>query len=79
MMGCGEKVMFCCNCVLYIWQERHGRIFREDDRNWEVLLEIICDTVKTKLLVLKFINTMAVAQMTALWNVNFDIQKNNLI
>ncbi|GJY04654.1 hypothetical protein Tco_0370594 [Tanacetum coccineum] len=55
--------------VYYIWGERNNRVFRDEVCNWEVVLEMICETVRLKLIGLTVKNTKAVQLVAKKWNV----------
>ncbi|GKC12403.1 reverse transcriptase zinc-binding domain-containing protein [Tanacetum coccineum] len=51
----------CLAFAIYsIWRERNNRVFRDEVCNWEVVLEMICETVRLKLMGLTINNTKAV-------------------
>ncbi|GKE71444.1 hypothetical protein Tco_1529516 [Tanacetum coccineum] len=48
------------SAVYSIWRERNNRVFRDEVCNWEIVLEMICETVRLKLMGLTVNNTNAV-------------------
>ena len=58
-------------CVYMIWQERNNRIFREEERNVDVLVQCICDVIKCRLSSLTVKNTRAIIDVGKEWDVTF--------
>ena len=61
-------------CVYMVWQERNNRIFREEVRNVEVLVQCICDVIKCRLSSLIVKKTRATIDVGKKWDVTFKIQ-----
>nr|GEX02634.1 hypothetical protein [Tanacetum cinerariifolium] len=57
--------------VYSIWRERNNRVFRDEVCNWEVVFEMICETVRLKLIGLIVKNTNAVQLVAKNWNVDW--------
>ncbi|GKE03791.1 RNA-directed DNA polymerase, eukaryota, reverse transcriptase zinc-binding domain protein, partial [Tanacetum coccineum] len=55
--------------VYLIWQERNGRIFRDEKRSIKELAEVFADLIRTRLLSLKFKKSAAVLRVQKRWNV----------
>ncbi|GKB34304.1 RNA-directed DNA polymerase, eukaryota, reverse transcriptase zinc-binding domain protein [Tanacetum coccineum] len=54
----------CLASVVYcIWRERNNRVFRDEICNWKVVLEMICETVRLRLMGLTVKNSKAVQQV----------------
>ena len=51
--------------VYYIWKERNLRIFRKEERNAEVLCNLIKDSVRYKMLALRVKNSKNVVNVAA--------------
>ncbi|GJZ25315.1 RNA-directed DNA polymerase, eukaryota, reverse transcriptase zinc-binding domain protein [Tanacetum coccineum] len=62
------------SAVYSIWTERNNRLFRDEVCNWEVVLEMICEIVRLRLMDLNVKNSKAVHQVAKEWNVTMKIQ-----
>ncbi|GJU04828.1 RNA-directed DNA polymerase, eukaryota, reverse transcriptase zinc-binding domain protein [Tanacetum coccineum] len=56
--------------VYFIWQERNFRLFRDQKRDWKCLLNIVCDTIRARLMGLTVKNSIEVNKAAAVWDVN---------
>ncbi|GKA23674.1 RNA-directed DNA polymerase, eukaryota, reverse transcriptase zinc-binding domain protein [Tanacetum coccineum] len=61
-------------CVYYIWQERNFRLFRDQKREWKCLLDIVCDTVKARLMGLTVRESTEVIKAAVVWNVKMNFK-----
>nr|GEW51376.1 reverse transcriptase zinc-binding domain-containing protein [Tanacetum cinerariifolium] len=61
--------LYLASAVYSIWRERNNRVFRDEVCNWEVVLEMTCETVRLKLMGLIVKNTNAVQPVAKKWNV----------
>lgn len=50
-IGCIMRRLCLAASVYIVWQERNNRLFKDEKRNVEDLFKIICETVKSMLLV----------------------------
>ena len=55
--------------VYYIWQERNKRLFTKEKRNEKALVEIIKDTIRLRLMSLRYHKTNQVVNVCQRWNV----------
>ncbi|GJW64883.1 RNA-directed DNA polymerase, eukaryota, reverse transcriptase zinc-binding domain protein [Tanacetum coccineum] len=55
--------------VYLLWKERNGRIFRDEEMTWLMLLEKIMETVKMKLLGLKVKRSFATNEVDRVWEI----------
>ena len=63
----------CLGATIYhLWQERNFRLFKEEERSWEAVLQMICETVKVRLMGLKVKKSIVVNKVSTLWNVKWD-------
>lgn len=60
-------------CVYFIWQERNRRIFKDEKRDWKVVLERIVDTVRLKMMSLKVKKSSAVEQVSKEWGIELQV------
>ena len=66
----------CLGATIYhLWQERNFRLFKNEERSWEAVLLMICETVKVRLMGLKVKRTNAVKNVAALWNVKWNDER----
>nr|GEV39471.1 hypothetical protein [Tanacetum cinerariifolium] len=56
--------------IYNIWQERNGRIFRDNKRSCDELFKFIMEMIKSKLLGLNFKNSAAVREIEGKWNIS---------
>jgi hypothetical protein len=54
----------------FVWQERNNRIFKNTTRPPDVLSKLIIDTVKCKLIRLKYKKPTQVVNILAEWNIH---------
>ncbi|GJU02208.1 hypothetical protein Tco_1112546 [Tanacetum coccineum] len=64
----------CLAGVVYsIWRERNNIVFRDEECNWEIVLEMICETMRLKLMGLVVKKSKAVLQVATKWNATLNI------
>ncbi|GJU74027.1 RNA-directed DNA polymerase, eukaryota, reverse transcriptase zinc-binding domain protein [Tanacetum coccineum] len=62
--------MIVCNApVYYIWQERNNRIFKNEKRDTDTILNIVKETVGMKLIELKVKESNTVKEVEEKWNI----------
>ncbi|GJS26999.1 RNA-directed DNA polymerase, eukaryota, reverse transcriptase zinc-binding domain protein [Tanacetum coccineum] len=67
----------CLAGVVYsIWRERNNRVFRDEECNWEIVLEMICETARLRLMGLAVKKSKAVLQVATKWNVTLNMKVN---
>ncbi|GJU01500.1 RNA-directed DNA polymerase, eukaryota, reverse transcriptase zinc-binding domain protein [Tanacetum coccineum] len=72
---CSIVRRLCLASAVYsIWRERNNRVFRDEKCNWEVILEMIYETVRLNLMGLNVKNSKAVQQVAKEWKVTMKIQ-----
>ncbi|GJV95654.1 hypothetical protein Tco_1547231 [Tanacetum coccineum] len=54
-------------------RERNNRVFRDEECNWEIVLEMICETMRLKLMGLAVKKSKAVLQVATKWNVTLNM------
>ncbi|GJZ75391.1 hypothetical protein Tco_0639856 [Tanacetum coccineum] len=52
--------------IYFLWQERNMRIFKDQKREWQSLLQIIYDTIKARVMGLMFKKSKAIETVAAL-------------
>ncbi|GJU97187.1 hypothetical protein Tco_1326458 [Tanacetum coccineum] len=62
--------MIVCNAVVYyIWQERNNRIFKNEKRDKDTIINIVKETVGMKLLGLRVKESITVKEVKGRWNI----------
>lgn len=56
--------------VYFLWQERNSRIFKSEEREKNVVIKLICDEVRARLMTLKTKKSRAVMEAEQNWDVN---------
>lgn len=57
--------------VYHLWQERNCRLFQNVERNADVLVNIVVETIRSKLMSLTVKKSTAVDHVSAKWDVVF--------
>ncbi|GJV50023.1 RNA-directed DNA polymerase, eukaryota, reverse transcriptase zinc-binding domain protein [Tanacetum coccineum] len=60
-------------CVYLIWQERNGRIFKNEKRSPTDLFDALCEIIRMRLMSLKVKNLRVVLRVQQQWNVKLQI------
>ncbi|PWA88131.1 reverse transcriptase zinc-binding domain-containing protein [Artemisia annua] len=64
-------------CVYFIWQERNNRLFKNESRKWEELLNAITDIIRLRLVSLKVKNSKAVRKAQEKWEMASNLGQVN--
>ena len=67
-----SRLVFAASCY-FIWQERNKRIYSNDTRKEEQVCEAIFETVRLKLVSLRFKRTTSVMKSLQVWKIPVDI------
>ncbi|KAF5756309.1 hypothetical protein HanXRQr2_Chr17g0813091 [Helianthus annuus] len=65
----GSKLVLAA-ASYFIWQERNSRLFKNQTRPPDVLSDVILQTVRYKLMVVKFKNTVKVRELLSAWGIH---------
>ena len=57
-----------------LWQERNNKLFRDGIRPWDVLIKVILDIVRAKLMGIKAKDSNVVRNVQKVWEVSMAIQ-----
>ena len=57
--------------VYFVWQERNSRIFKNNERSVDTLVQNIMDSIKWRIMSFTVKESIAVKNVEAKWNVKF--------
>ncbi|GJY03343.1 hypothetical protein Tco_0369283 [Tanacetum coccineum] len=60
--------------VYHIWQERNKRLFSSQQRNWEIIINTIINTVRFKLAGLRLKKSFHVNEIAQEWSVVMNVK-----
>ena len=56
-----------------IWQERNQRMFRDEQRSWIKLFDVLRETIRLRLMSFKTKKSIAMLKVQKDWNVSFNM------
>ncbi|GKD37780.1 RNA-directed DNA polymerase, eukaryota, reverse transcriptase zinc-binding domain protein [Tanacetum coccineum] len=63
------RKLVCSAAVYYIWQERNNRLFKREERSVEIVLKIVTQAVKMKLIGLLVKDSKTVKEVEVIWRI----------